>query len=59
MKLKPRELKPCPFCGSNNVSLKRYSVLYGVECDSCYQPSWPYYPTVKTAVTIWNEKYHR
>lgn len=30
------ELKPCPFCGSANVSLRKGDVICGaVHCDGC------------------------
>lgn len=33
------ELKPCPFCGSKNVSMYTYSGVmeyYYIECKDCY-----------------------
>lgn len=50
------ELKPCPFCGSKNVIMKRYHGLFGVECDSCYRPSWGYWKTKEQAIKAWNRR---
>ena len=50
------KLKPCPFCGSEDVELKRYGKLFGVECNHCYQPSWSYYTTKRKALEKWNSR---
>ena len=50
------KLKPCPFCGSEDVELKRYGKLFGVECNHCYQPSWTYYVYKDKAIEAWNRR---
>ena len=29
------ELKPCPFCGSYRVAIKKMYGFYGIYCDGC------------------------
>ena len=52
---KTTKIKPCPYCGSSSVSMKRYHGLYGIECDSCYRPSWAYFTTKRAALNYWND----
>ena len=55
------KLKPCPYCGSERVEMKRYHDLFGVECNDCKAglgprpvTSWTYYVTKEAAVKKWN-----
>ena len=50
------ELKPCPFCGADDISVwdkSRYDVC--VRCNNCYcKTGW--YSTIDDAVTAWNTR---
>ena len=50
------KLQPCPYCGNNKLEMKTYRGLYGIECLSCYRPSWSYYKTKRAAINAWNKK---
>ena len=52
------KLKPCPFCGSNNVKINIpyfADALYLVQCYSCNCTT-ALYPTKNKAVEIWNRR---
>ena len=46
------ELKPCPFCGALNLSVKRIGTYY-VECLTC-GISTKFYPVAADAKKAWN-----
>lgn len=52
------ELKPCPFCGGENVAM--YSDFatntYAVRCSGCSTVTWQYYAVKDEAVAAWNER---
>ena len=53
------ELKPCPFCGGNNVEVIEYKAGYGtVGCgDCCFEfPSEEYMGTIENAIERWNRR---
>lgn len=55
------DLKPCPFCGSNDVDIRWYmprrgnGVLSFVLCYDC-ESSGPEKPTDEKAVEAWNRR---
>ena len=56
-------LKPCPFCGGNNVNLKRYNIKYNdwwyVSCDDCEIALDPLYfngQMKEKAIERWNRR---
>ena len=53
------ELKPCPFCGGNNVDVIEYKAGYGtVGCgDCCFEfPSEEYMGTIENVIEKWNRR---
>jgi Lar family restriction alleviation protein len=46
------KLKPCPFCGGNNLSVKGVTV-YWVECNDCNAAS-SVHKTEEEAIEAWN-----
>lgn len=57
-----KELKNCPFCGSEDVRLYRYledeDYYTGVDCDGCsaHVEFWAYRSTGKEATEAWNRR---
>ena len=55
------EIKPCPFCGGEDVGLAIEPVLYGdiiryyVTCNSCTAAG-PVVTDSKRAIPLWNER---
>ena len=59
------ELKPCPFCGSENVSTNTVEpppgfgelipIRYGVFCSTCFGGN-RYYNTEQEAIAAWNRR---
>lgn len=47
------ELKPCPFCGSDNVRMDTDYGVYFVLCVNC-QTEGPDDPDKSTAIKLWN-----
>lgn len=53
------ELKPCPFCGSNNVDLSGYlnGRYYDVACMAC-EAKGPVAQLADGAAEAWNRRQH-
>lgn len=49
------ELKPCPFCGSGDVTCERFEDVYYVECLSC-SAKFESYNGIEDAVAGWNTR---
>ena len=51
------ELKPCPFCGNDNISVIESVVkpFYWCKCEKC-GASISCYKTRKKAVEVWNRR---
>ena len=56
------ELKPCPFCGSDEVGCWMSSRQFPngknphhVQCDNCFASS-DYYCTMEEAIEAWNRR---
>lgn len=49
------ELKPCPFCGSEDVSCGRFEDIYYVECWDC-SASVETYNGIEDAIAGWNSR---
>ena len=49
------ELKPCPFCGSDDVTCNRFEDVYYVECFSC-SAKVESYNVLEDAVARWNAR---
>lgn len=51
------ELKPCPFCGSNDIDIEKLE-KYGTYYLSCKQCSieQPLYNTLEQAINAWNRR---
>lgn len=48
-------LKPCPFCGQYDLTVRPN----GVRCENCvYSGPSPAYGDEKEAVTLWNSRYN-
>lgn len=52
------KLKPCPYCGNENVELKMCGAGYYVECDiyACNRLSYAIFPRAIEAVEAWNNE---
>lgn len=50
-----KKLKPCPFCGSEDVSCGRFEDIYYVECWDC-SASVETYSGIEDAVKKWNRR---
>lgn len=54
-----KKLKPCPFCGSDNLKLISYNSIAGVckmvECMQCFAQV-PSRATKKEAIEAWNKR---
>jgi len=51
-------LKPCPFCGSKNVTLedaKRCVKMWFIQCDYC-DATFPHFESKYTAIRYWNRR---
>lgn len=48
------ELKPCPFCGSNDIAVNG-STTFWCECLNCRVETFGYY-TEEEAVEAWNRR---
>lgn len=49
------ELKPCPFCGSGDVTCERFEDVYYVECLSC-SAKFESYNGIEDALAGWNTR---
>lgn len=49
------ELKPCPFCGSGDVTCERFEDVYYVECLSC-SAKFESYNGIEDALAGWNAR---
>ena len=48
------ELKPCPFCGSENIEITSYCAdLVFIQCDGC-GATFPHFDSEKEAIKAWN-----
>ena len=57
------ELKPCPFCGSDLIRVKREyeqagTCQYSIVCDGCFGKftNLMYYTPLEEVVTMWNRR---
>lgn len=55
MRINKIELKPCPFCGSKNVSINGLSISW-IECNECEMET-KQYETREEAIKSWNTRY--
>ena len=58
------DIKPCPFCGSDNVSTSykdtfSYDFRRGVYCADCCGGIYPFYDTEAEAIKAWNTRTER
>lgn len=56
---KINKLKPCPFCGTGNIKLKKitcYDVIYFCECPNCASRGPMIKNSLKSAVKAWNRR---
>lgn len=50
------ELKPCPFCGGENIVLtSHHEVIVFVQCEDCYA-TFPHFDSLEEAVSAWNRR---
>lgn len=52
------ELKPCPFCGGEDIALvniRPLKDLWGIWCIDC-QASFPLFNTEQKAIKAWNRR---
>ena len=51
-------LKPCPFCGGENVLLEYDHITgtYVVRCRTCQTIVWQYYVIADEAIEAWNRR---
>lgn len=49
------ELKPCPFCGGEEVSIDGYRDVFFVQCDDC-GATFPMFDTLEEAASAWNRR---
>ncbi|MGO2304348.1 MAG: Lar family restriction alleviation protein [Providencia sp.] len=56
MKNKISEIQPCPFCGSENITLESHSyrTWFYIQCHSCGEKG-PEVNDKQTAITAWNK----
>ncbi|QCJ70466.1 hypothetical protein C9446_11760 [Providencia heimbachae] len=56
MKNKISEIQPCPFCGSENITLESHSyrTWFYIQCHSCGAKG-PEVNDKQTAITAWNK----
>ena len=50
------KLKPCPFCGSTNISCADaglFTDVWFVQCDECYA-TFPHFDSEQEAINAWN-----
>ena len=53
-------LKPCPFCGSKNISCEeggKHVGLWFVQCEECWA-TFPHFDTKEEAISAWNRRIH-
>lgn len=52
-----RELKPCPFCGSEAILIKNGAGCYQVACFKCEVRQCAYvYKTKESSIEAWNRR---
>lgn len=49
------ELKPCPFCGNEDIRVERIYNYYEVICSDCLSRT-EEYPTKEEAIEVWNNR---
>ena len=55
----PDELKPCPFCGSNNIGKYQYGIeqtIYIIACDDCPARVEDDYIGEEALIQAWNRR---
>lgn len=55
------DIKSCPYCGSNNLELRRWHGLIGIYCKNkdCPRTKTNYYKTLDAAIKGWNREVKR
>ena len=58
---KNKKLKPCPFCGSDEVQISyedtfSYDFRRGVYCSDCCGGMYPFYNSEAEAIEAWNTR---
>ena len=54
--MKHNDLKPCPFCGGEDVIITEYdAVVVFVQCDNCCA-TFPHFDSKEEAITAWNRR---
>jgi len=51
------ELKPCPFCGSEDLYTKQHAGMFSIECNECVAEGPPNTTGIHAAIAAWNKRY--
>ena len=53
-----KKLKPCPFCGNQDVKMEKWGPMFYVTCHryTCATPSINFYYSAKVAAREWNRR---